>query len=155
MRAVRYRYYNFSHFLKVLQSNLRDHNVLIKQAIIMVFNDIPVYLGVIGFILMGIGSFCLPEKVTAQFDIPTLSTAGKNEVRAVYGGFGVLMGLMLIIALFTPNLREGICLTVAAALGGMAIGRFLSAVLDRHINGFPLFYMCLEAVLASLLFFAA
>jgi hypothetical protein len=121
----------------------------------MIFIDIPIYLGITGFILMGVGSFCLPERVTAQFDIPTLTLAGKNEVRAVYGGFGIMMGLMLIIALGMPFLRQGICLTVAAALAGMSIGRILSAILDKRFDGWPIFYMCLEAVTAALLFLAS
>jgi len=141
--------------LKAFKCYLGDHEFFTAEAMIMTVNDIPIYLGVIGFIFMGIGSFFLPERVTAQFGIPALSTAGKNEVRAVYGGFGVLMGIMLIIALDVPHLRQGICLTVAAALAGMALGRILSSIFDRHIDGFPLFYMCLEAVLASVIFLAA
>ena len=121
----------------------------------MTLNDIPIYLGITGFITMGIGSFFLPERVTAQFDIPTLSTAGRNEVRAVYSGFGILMGLMLVVALNAPLLRSGICFTVAAALAGMAIGRILSTILDRHIGRWPLFYMYLEIILATLIILAA
>lgn len=121
----------------------------------MTLNDFPIYLSIIGFIFMGLGSFVFPERVTAQFDIPRLSVSGKSEVRAVYGGFGVLMGLMLLVALYMPELRQGICLTVAAALAGMAIGRIGSAIMDRTIGGYPLFYMCLESVLASLIFYVS
>jgi hypothetical protein len=46
-------------------------------------------------------------------------------------------------------------LTTAAALAGMAGGRLLSSLIDRQIGRYPLFYLCLEAVVASLLFYAA
>lgn len=100
---------------------------------------------------MGLGSILKPVLVTRQFDINALSIAGRNEVRAVYGGFGILMSLSLAIALQEPLLRNGICLTVAAALGGMAFGRLLSALLDRSINKWPLFYLFIEATCTTLL----
>lgn len=41
---------------------------------------------------MGIGAIAKPTVVTAQFGILELTPAGRNEVRAVYGGFGNLHG---------------------------------------------------------------
>lgn len=38
---------------------------------------------------MGIGAHARPRRVTAQFGILELTTAGRNEVRAVDSGFGV------------------------------------------------------------------
>lgn len=121
----------------------------------MTLINLPIYLAIAGFIFMGLGSFIFPERVTAQFDIPKLTMNGKNEVRAVYGGFGILMGVMLIIAIYIPDLRSGICLTVAAALTGMAIGRLISFIIDRNIGRFPCFYMGLETLFAVILAFAA
>lgn len=104
---------------------------------------------------MGLGAIATPIRVTRQFDILELTAAGRNEVRSVYGGFGVAMAAMFALALLRPELRSGICLTAAAALTGMAGGRLLSALIDRQIGRYPLFYLCLEAVVASLLFYAA
>jgi len=70
---------------------------------------------------MGIGAIARPAFVTAQFGILELTPAGRNEVRAVYGGFGVFMALALTVALRQPELRAGILLAVAAALGGVAL----------------------------------
>lgn len=113
------------------------------------------YLAALGFALMGAGALVWPERVTVQFGIPTLSLAGRNEVRAVYGGFGLTMSLMLLLAVSQSILRPGICLTLAAALGGMVLGRILSAVVDRKIDGFPLLYLFVETVLAGLLVVSA
>ena len=98
----------------------------------------------LAFGLMGVGSLWAPVRVTAQFGIPALDVDGRNEVRAVYGGFGLAMALLLIVALLMPALRGGICLTIAAALFGLAAGRLISAVIDRGIGRWPLRYLGIE-----------
>jgi hypothetical protein len=110
--------------------------------------DLPVYLAIIGFVVMGLGAIVRPVLVTAQFGIVELTLAGRNEVRAVYGGFGVLMAGVLLVALQQAALREGILVAVAAALGGMAAGRLVSALIDRAIDRTPLCYLVLECVMA-------
>jgi len=112
-------------------------------------NDYPIWILLLGFAVMGVGSFLRPVMVTAQFGIPTLSTAGRNEVRAVYGGFGILKARTLLVALFNPALRSGICFTVSAALGAMAIGRVAPWIADKKIYKWPRFYLILEIVCAT------
>jgi hypothetical protein len=107
------------------------------------------------FALMGVGSLVRPEKVLSQFGVPALSSAGRNEVRAVYGGFGIAMSLMLVLAIQDPAWRPGVCLMLAAALSGMAAGRVISALVDRTIALAPLVYLVAEVVLASALYWAA
>mgnify|MGYP002785159379 CR=1 FL=1 len=107
------------------------------------------------FAFMGLAAIFAPTRVTEQFDIPSLSAAGRNEVRAVYGGFGLAICAMLITALAMPEMRGGVCLTVAAALGGMAGGRSLSAAMDRTLGGFPALYLGIETIGASMLLYAA
>jgi hypothetical protein len=113
--------------------------------------DLPIYVAMGAFLLMGVGALARPTLVTAQFGMSELTAAGRNEVRAVYGGFGVLMAGVLVVALQRAELRGGILLTLACALGGMAAGRALSGLIDRRIDRWPLCYLLLEAVLAPLL----
>ena len=70
--------------------------------------------------------------------IATLNVDGRNEVRAVYGGFGlVISGLLLMAAVDgTPSHRNG-ALTVGMALLGMALGRIVSGIVDRGISRWP------------------
>jgi hypothetical protein len=117
--------------------------------------DLPVYLAIVGFFAMGIGALVKPRVVTAQFGILDLTPAGRNEVRAVYGGFGLMIAAVLVAALLWPPLRTGVLIAVAASLGGMASGRLVSAAIDRVIDKWPLRYLVLEAVAAALLFAAA
>ncbi len=104
--------------------------------------------------VMGIGAILLPMRVTAQFEIPSLTASGKNEVRAVYGGFGLAMALMLFIAVEVSAMRTGILMTVAAALSGMASGRVISAFIDKTIGKIPIFYLLLEIIFSALLYMA-
>lgn len=114
-------------------------------------HDLPILLAIAAFIVMGVGAIAKPTLVTAQFGILDLTPAGRNEVRAVYGGFGIFMALALLVALRQSELRDGILFTVAAALGGMAAGRLLSAAVDRCIDRAPLGYLVLEAIVALML----
>ena len=107
------------------------------------------------FAVMGIASIVAPTLTTAQFGIKELDRDGRNEVRAVYGGFGLAMAGVLIAAALAPELRTGISLAVALALGGMAGGRVLSAMMDGSIGRKPAFYLGLELVGFALLFWAS
>ena len=117
--------------------------------------DLPVLAAILAFALMGVGALASPLLVSRQFDISTLTAAGRNEVRAVYGGFGLAMAACLAAALALPDLRVGVCLTVAAALAGMAGGRLISAMMDRTLGRLPAAYLSLETVTAILLAYAA
>ncbi|MBI3437655.1 MAG: DUF4345 family protein [Proteobacteria bacterium] len=118
-------------------------------------HDLPILIALAGFALMGVGALAAPTSVTRQFGIQDLTPAGRNEVRAVYGGFGITMAIMLAAALLAAPLRTGVCLTLAAALAGMAGGRLFSFLIDRKIGRAPLFYFGIEVVLAGLLLFGA
>ena len=108
----------------------------------------------VAFALMGIGALVRPTVVTRQFGIPELTPEGRSEVRAVYGGFGLAVAGMLVIAITTPDLRAGIAITVAVALFGMAVGRVVSAVIDRSLSKVVVLYLVIEVVAGVLLVLA-
>lgn len=116
----------------------------------------PVILGAVAvaFALMGIGALVRPTVVTRQFGIPELTPEGRSEVRAVYGGFGLAVAAMLVIAITSPDLRAGIAITVAVALFGMAVGRVVSAVIDRSLSKVVVLYLVIEVVAGVLLVLA-
>lgn len=116
----------------------------------------PVILGAVAvaFALMGIGALVRPTVVTRQFGIPALTVEGRSEVRAVYGGFGLAVAAMLVVAVTSPDLRAGIAITVAVALFGMAVGRVVSAVIDRSLSKVVVLYLVIEIVAGVLLVLA-
>lgn len=104
---------------------------------------------------MGVYALATPARMVGPFDISLGSAAARAEVRAVYGGFGLAIAAMLVVALTALDLRAGILMTVAAALAGMAFGRAASA-LDGRTTFYPnWFYFLVESVAAGALFVVA
>jgi len=108
----------------------------------------------LAFALMGIGALVSPTVVTRQFGIPALTPDGRSEVRAVYGGFGLAIAGALVYAVVNIDLREGIAITVAIALFGMAAGRLVSAAIDRSMSKVAALYLVIEVVGGGLLLVA-
>lgn len=106
------------------------------------------------FLAMGIMALISPSMVARQFQVMNLTSVGRNEVRAVYGGFGVAVGFALIYAADDHRVGPGITLAVAIALVGMAAGRVVSALIDRTLGWFSMLFLAVECLLAALLFAA-
>ncbi|HSV40604.1 MAG TPA: DUF4345 family protein [Nocardioidaceae bacterium] len=105
---------------------------------------------------MGLTALVTPAFVWAPFGVAPTTPESRNEVRAVYGGFGLAVAVLLFVADGrTADFRDGVLVTVAIALFGMAAGRVLSALIEpRALVGFPGFFLLLEAGLAGLLLVA-
>ena len=105
------------------------------------------------FLVMGLIALAVPERITAIFGTPSLTAEGRNEVRAVYGGYGLAMSVLLVVASGLPSIRRGVVLCVTAALAGMAGGRVLGAVLEWPRRFYPVWFYCaLEAGMAAALY---
>jgi hypothetical protein len=103
------------------------------------------------FLLMGIYALAWPEGVLRLFGTPSLTSDGRSEVRAVYGGFGIAIAAVLVLGLCSPEIARGIYLTVAMALGGMAVGRVVSRGIDGEAGPYPRLFLVVEVVLAAVL----
>jgi hypothetical protein len=103
------------------------------------------------FLGMGIVALWRPALVLGLFGTAVTTSEGRNEVRAVYGGYSVAMGVLLAGSLAAPTpFRSGILLCVAEL--GMAIGRLISFGIDGRAGFYPLLFLGVEAALfASLL----
>lgn len=111
-----------------------------------------------GVFFAGMGVFALarPAALIRPFGITLPIPESRAEVRAVYGGFGLAIAGVLALAASDAGLRDGILITVAAALGGMAFGRVFSGVVDRPKAFYPnWFYFFVEVVAAAALLWAA
>lgn len=93
--------------------------------------NIFVYVAALAFLVMGCAALLSPASIGRYFDIQINSVDGRNEVRAVYGGFGVAVALALTVAARFDSLRPGTVACVSLALAGMASGRLVSALLER------------------------
>lgn len=106
------------------------------------------------FLWMGIAALVLPHRILALFGVAVATVDGRNEVRAVYGGFGIAMGLMLLAAARLPSMRDGMLVCLAIAVAGMACGRVASVAIDRSAGFYPWLFLVIEAVMAATLFAA-
>jgi hypothetical protein len=109
------------------------------------------------FAVMGLYALAVPRNVLGIFDVSVESPDGRNEVRAVYGGFGVAISVLLgAAAAGTGGVREGILVAVGFATAGMAAGRLASRAVERPSGFWPVwFWFCAEVVAAAILLAAA
>lgn len=104
----------------------------------------------IGFALMGLAAFARPRTLVAMLGLAAETPDSRNEIQAVYGGFGLAMAAVLIAPHWYPDLRLGIALTVGVALAGMAAGRLIGALRERP-GRWPAIFFVIEAIAAGLL----
>lgn len=102
------------------------------------------------FFGMGISALVRPAFVISFVRMIPETADARNEVRAVYGGFGLAVSALLVYAAHHAEVRSGVLLAVAVSLLGMALGRAVSLVVERP-GKWPYVFMGVETVLAKLL----
>lgn len=110
-------------------------------------------LSIVGifFILMGMTTLIHPTIINKLFEIDGKSGSFNNEVRSVYGGFGIFFGILTLSLIFTFEIyRDGVILAQATALFGMASGRIYSFIFEKT-NKFPIIFLIVEIFLGFLL----
>lgn len=119
-------------------------------------SDVAILAVAIGFAAMGLMALIRPAEILAQFGIVVETPDGRNEVSAVYGGFGLaIAALLAVAAIGEPATADGIVVAVAVATLGMAAGRLLSAVRERPTGLYPVWiYFAIEIVIAAVLLLA-
>ena len=102
---------------------------------------------------MGIAALVKPALIWAPFGITPTTAGARNEIRAVYGGFGLAIAALLLAAeSTTTDFRDGVLVSVSVALAGMAAGRVLGALVEpKSLLRWPGFFLLLETGLAALL----
>jgi len=106
------------------------------------------------FLGMGVYALAAPAALVRPFGITLVESASRSEVRAVYGGFGLAIAGVLAYAAVQADVRTGILVAVGAALGGMAFGRLVSAVVDARTAFYPTWFYCLVETIAAAALFA-
>ncbi len=109
-------------------------------------SEVVILVVAVGFAGMGLLAVLKPLEVVAQFGVKDDSPEYRNEIRAVYGGFGIAVAALLAIAaLGDPDTAEGIVIAVAISLLGMAAGRIVSALIDPPRGFHPVWtYFAIE-----------
>jgi len=107
------------------------------------------------FLGMGLTGLVKPAFIMKLVDGSAETINSRNEIRAVYGGFGVCLAILLFVSpTLLPELTLGIYVAVGVALAGMALGRLISGLIERP--GILMWlYLLVEALAAVILFNAA
>lgn len=104
---------------------------------------------------MGLYGLVAPAALVRPFGIQVTGAPARTEVRAVYGGFGLAIAGLLVVAAIDAEIRRGAVIAVAVALAGMAAGRLVGRVFDRPAAFYPTWlYFWVELVLAAALWLA-
>ncbi|HEX6859172.1 MAG TPA: DUF4345 family protein [Caulobacteraceae bacterium] len=112
--------------------------------------SVQVVIVAVAFALMGIGAFVRPRTFVSPFGLTAETADARNEIQAVYGGFGLAVAATLAATAWYPELRNGVIVAVAASLAGMAGGRVVAALRERP-GRFPVIFFFVEAVGAAFL----
>ena len=112
--------------------------------------SIGILINVVFFLGMGICALVRPQFVVSFVKLVPETADARNEVRAVYGGFGIAIAVLLVVAEHAPALRSGVLVAVAVALLGMAAGRVVSLFIERG-GRWPWVFLVMESALAGLL----
>lgn len=103
------------------------------------------------FFSMGIIGLIRPAAIPRLFKTALTSPEGRNEIRAVYGGYGLAVGALLVHSITQPHTQSGVFLAVGVAMLGMAFGRIVSLLIERRIGLFPLVFLVVELLIALIL----
>ena len=104
----------------------------------------------IAFVVAGAIFLVLPAFITTIFEIVVPTTTALVEVRGVYGGMSVGVGVMLIVAALRQDwLRPGL-FALAAMMGGLVVGRTAGLIIDGPTNLYEYSQLGTEAVALAL-----
>ncbi|MFM7141135.1 MAG: DUF4345 family protein [Alphaproteobacteria bacterium] len=100
------------------------------------------------------GLFCLarPGFLDEAAGIVTRTTTGTTELRAMYGGLQVAIGVIAAAALVRPALEQAAIGTIGTLAAGLFTGRAIGALVDGGLSGYTIGGLLLES---SLAFFAS
>ena len=118
-----------------------------------------VLVAIVAIFFAGMGAAALirPAFIWAPFGVEPTTPAARNEVRAVYGGFGIALAILLVVAdRSASGFRDGVLVAIAVALAGMAAGRIVGFAVElRSATRFTVLFGVIEVVLALALLEAA
>lgn len=85
-----------------------------------------------GLSILGTGIVGLtdPQALFTPLGVDLIGASAHNEMRAAYGGMHIGVGGLLLAGAGRASMRTTALLVAAVFLGGLAVGRFVSLLLD-------------------------
>lgn len=112
-------------------------------------NVVVITIAGLGFLGFGIVLLCWPDMALPGLGIQALSEQAQVEVRAMYGGLELGLGILLLTCFASDRQRFGLQLSLAS-YGGLGMARLLSMLAIGVATPFLWFALAWEAVIALL-----
>lgn len=112
-------------------------------------NTIVITIAGLGFVGFGIVFLCWPEVMLPSIGIVTPDPQSQIEIRAMYGGLELGLGILLLSCFAAERQRFGVQLSLAS-YGGLGVARALSMTVMGVASPFLWFALIWEAVIAGL-----
>ncbi|MEO8001385.1 MAG: DUF4345 family protein [Arenimonas sp.] len=112
-------------------------------------NIIVITIAGLGFLGFGILLLCWPDMALPGVGIQALSSQAQVEVRAMYGGLEIGLGLLLLTCFAADRQQLGLQLSLAS-YGGLGLARLLSMLVIGIATPFLWFALAWEGTLAGL-----
>jgi len=86
------------------------------------------------------GLYCLydPSFLEEAAGIAATNTTGATEVRAMYGGLQIAIGLLALFALLNPSRVDSALWCLAILIGGIGLARVLAALMAGDASTYTL-----------------
>ena len=110
------------------------------------------FLGVTGLAFAGYGLMCLfvPAVVGEAAQLGLASETAVAEVRAMYGGLQLALGVLSLLAVLRPALEKTALLSLCFVFAGLAGGRLFAIVLASDPGAYNYAAFGYEAVSVSI-----
>ena len=107
-----------------------------------------IFLAVTGLAFAGYGLMCLfvPETVGDAAELGLASEVAVAEVRAMYGGLQLSIGVLSLLAIFRPALEKTALLSLCFLFAGLAGGRLFAIALASGAGAYNYAAFGYEAV---------
>ena len=112
-------------------------------------NVVVITIAGLGFLGFGIVLLCWPDMALPGLGIQALSDQAQVEVRAMYGGLELGLGILLLTCFSSERQRFGLQLSLAS-YGGLGAARLSSMVAIGVATPFLWFALVWEGVIAIL-----
>lgn len=121
---------------------------------------IRLFLGISALAWGGYGLYCFldPGSLAAIAGVTSTTTTGATELRAMYGGLQIALGMLAALALLRPAVQPGVLLTLAFVTGGLFGARLLAALPTSDFSSYTVGALAFElafTVFAALLYRSA
>jgi hypothetical protein len=112
-------------------------------------NVIVIAIAGLGFIAFGIVFLCWPNMIMPGLGVQALNDQAQVEIRAMYGGLELGLGLLMLSCFSAKRQRFGLQLSLAS-YGGLGMARMASMLVIGVATPFLWFALIWEAVIAAL-----